>query len=219
MFPCRRPGFSGPCRREGEHLEEAYPEAGPELHFTNPYETLVATILSAQCTDRQVNRVTPAVFAKYPDVAAMARATEEELYPMVKSCGFKTKAGNIIAACRMIQEQYGGQVPQDREKLTALPGVGRKTANVVLSNAFGVPAFAVDTHVFRVSNRMGLCHTKTPEETEREVTKLLPEEKWGKAHHWLIWHGRRVCKAQKPLCGECPVREWCEWAKENGLSG
>ena len=193
-------------------LEECYPEAGPELHFTNPYETLVATILSAQCTDKQVNKVTPAVFERFPDANAMAGASVEELYPMVKSCGFKTKAGNIIAACRIISEEYGGQVPNEMDKLTALPGVGRKTANVVLSNAFGIPAFAVDTHVFRVSNRLGLCNADTPEKTEAQMTKLIPKEKWGQAHHWLIWHGRRVCKAQKPMCGECMMREWCKYA-------
>ena len=194
-------------------LEECYPEAGPELHFTNPYETLVATILSAQCTDKQVNKVTPAVFERFPDANAMAGASVEELYPMVKSCGFKTKAGNIIAACRIISEEYGGQVPNEMEKLTALPGVGRKTANVVLSNAFGIPAFAVDTHVFRVSNRLGLCNADTPEKTEAQMTKLIPKEKWGRAHHWLIWHGRRVCKAQRPLCAECTLREWCPSAR------
>ena len=192
-----------------EELEKTWPEAKAELHFTNPYETLVATILSAQCTDRQVNLVTPAVFARYPDVAAMAEAEEKDLYPMVKSCGFRSKAGNIIAACRKIRDEFGGEVPRTLEELTSLPGVGRKTANVVLSNAFGIPAFAVDTHVFRVSNRLGLCRAETVEETERQMTALIPRENWGRAHHWLIWHGRRVCKAQKPLCDECSLREWC----------
>ncbi len=196
-------------------LEETYPEAKAELVFSNPYEMMVATILSAQCTDRQVNKVTPAVFARYPDVAAMAEARVEDLYPMVKSCGFKNKAGNIIAACRMIMDEYGGKVPDNREDLVRLPGVGRKTANVVLSNAFGIPAFAVDTHVFRVSNRLGLCRADTVEETEKQMTALIPRENWGRAHHWLIWHGRRICKAQKPLCGECPMKDLCEWYKKN----
>jgi endonuclease-3 len=194
-------------------LEEMYPEAKAELVFSNPYEMMVATILSAQCTDKQVNKVTPAVFARYPDANAMAEAQVEDLYPMVKSCGFKSKAGNIIAACRIIREEHGGQVPDTREELTKLPGVGRKTANVVLSNAFGIPAFAVDTHVFRVSNRLGLCKADTVEETERQMTRLIPEEKWGQAHHWLIWHGRRVCKAQRPLCDECGLRDLCPSAK------
>ncbi len=197
-------------------LEEAYPEARAELTFSNPYEMLVATILSAQCTDRQVNKVTPAVFARYPDACAMAEADEEELYEMVKSCGFKSKAGRIIAACRVLRDQYDGQVPQTMEELTSLPGVGRKTANVVLYNAFGIPACAVDTHVFRVSNRLGLCRADTVEETERQMTALIPREDWGQAHHWLIFHGRRVCKAQKPLCGECPMRALCAYAKKTG---
>ena len=194
-------------------LEEMYPEAKAELVFSNPYEMLVATMLSAQCTDKQVNKVTPAVFARYPDANAMAEAREEDLYPMVKSCGFKSKAGNIIGACRMIRDLHGGQVPDSRGELMKLPGVGRKTANVVLSNAFGLPAFAVDTHVFRVSNRLGLCKADTVEETEKQMTRLIPEEKWGEAHHWLIWHGRRVCKAQRPLCDECGLRELCDYAK------
>ncbi|MCR5297189.1 MAG: endonuclease III [Clostridiales bacterium] len=193
-------------------LEDMYPEASAELVFSNPYEMMVATILSAQCTDRQVNKVTPAVFARYPDAVSMADAREEDLYPMVKSCGFKTKAANIIAACRIIRDEYDGQVPSTREDLTRLPGVGRKTANVVLSNAFGLPAFAVDTHVFRVCNRMGLCSAKTVEETEKQMTRLLPEEKWGHMHHCLIWHGRRLCKAQHPLCDQCGIKEMCPFA-------
>ena len=196
-------------------LEEMYPEAKAELVFSNPYEMLVATILSAQCTDRQVNKVTPAVFKRYPDPRAMADAREEDLYPMVKSCGFKTKAANIIAACRIIRDEYEGQVPDTMEDLMRLPGVGRKTANVVLYNAFGIPAFAVDTHVFRVSNRIGLCRADTVEETERQMTRLIPREKWGNAHHWLIWHGRRVCRAQHPLCGECGLCGLCESAQAN----
>ena len=197
-----------------EILEEMYPEAKAELVFSNPYEMMVATILSAQCTDKQVNKVTPAVFARYPDACAMAEARVEDLYPMVKSCGFKTKASNIIAACRIIRDEFGGQVPDRMEDLVRLPGVGRKTANVVLSNAFGIPAFAVDTHVFRVSNRIGLCRAETVEETERKMTRLIPRKKWGNAHHWLIWHGRRVCKAQRPLCEECGLKEICDYRKK-----
>lgn len=197
-----------------ERLEQMYPEAKAELVFSNPYEMLVATMLSAQCTDKQVNKVTPAVFSRWPDANAMAGAEVDELFPMVKSCGFRSKAGNIIAACRIIKEQHGGQVPDTMEALTALPGVGRKTANVVLSNAFGIPAFAVDTHVFRVSNRLGLAKADTVEETERQMTRLIPREKWGQAHHWLIWHGRRLCKAQRPLCVECALNELCPYAKK-----
>ena len=196
-----------------QKLEEMYPEAKAELMFSNPYEMLVATMLSAQCTDKQVNKVTPAVFERWPDANAMAGATEEELYPLVKSCGFKSKTGNIIAACRIIRDEHDGRVPDRMEALTALPGVGRKTANVVLYNAFGIPAFAVDTHVFRVSNRIGLCKADTVEETERQMTKLICREKWGNAHHWLIWHGRRVCKAQRPLCETCGLKDLCDAAK------
>ncbi len=198
-----------------EKLEELYPEAKAELTFSNPYEMLVATILSAQCTDRQVNKVTPAVFARWPDACAMADAKEEELYPLVKSCGFKTKAANIIAACRKIRDEHGGEVPHTMEELTALPGVGRKTANVVLYNAFGIPAFAVDTHVFRVSNRIGLAEAKTVEKTEQQLMENIPRDKWSIAHHWLIFHGRRVCSAQKPKCESCTLTEYCRYYKEN----
>ena len=188
-------------------LKRLYPDAGPELHFTNPYETLVATMLSAQCTDKQVNKVTPQVFALYPDAPSMAACTAEELYPLVKSCGFKSKAGNIVEACRLITLRHGGEVPRTMEELTALPGVGRKTANVVMANAFDVPAIAVDTHVFRVSNRLGLADAKTVEETEQQLMKAIPKKDWRDAHHWLIFHGRRVCKAQRPLCERCTLRE------------
>ncbi len=197
-----------------DKLEEMYPEAKAELVFSNPYEMLVATMLSAQCTDKQVNKVTPAVFERWPDANAMAEAKVEELFPMVKSCGFRSKAGNIIAACRIIKEQHNGQVPDTMEELTALPGVGRKTANVVMFNAFGIPAFAVDTHVFRVSNRLGLCKADTVEETERQMTRLIPKENWGSAHHWLIWHGRKLCKAQRPLCEECELNQLCKYRSE-----
>ena len=197
-----------------EKLEKMYPEAKAELVFSNPYEMLVATMLSAQCTDRQVNKVTPSVFSRWPDPDAMAEASVEELFPLVRSCGFRSKAGNIIAACRIIKTEYGGKVPDTMEDLTALPGVGRKTANVVLSNAFGIPAFAVDTHVFRVSNRLGLCRADSVEETEKQMTRLIPREKWGQAHHWLIWHGRSLCKAQHPLCAECALKDLCPSAKQ-----
>ena len=194
-------------------LARLYPQPKPELNFTNPYETLVATILSAQCTDKQVNKVTPAVFAAYPDAFTMAAATPEELYPMVKSCGFKTKATNIVMACRELVVSHGGQVPNTMEALTKLPGVGRKTANVVLANAFNIPAIAVDTHVFRVSNRLGLAAAKTVEETERQLQKAIPKKDWRDAHHWLIFHGRRVCHAQRPNCESCTLRPLCRHYK------
>ena len=191
-------------------LKRVYPDAGPELNFTNPYETLVAVMLSAQCTDKQVNKVTPALFERYPDVETMAAAPVDDVYPMVKSCGFKTKASNIVEACRLILHNHGGQVPGDMAALTALPGVGQKTANVVLANAFGVPTIAVDTHVFRVSNRLGLADAKNVEATEEQLKKAIPKKDWVAAHHWLIFHGRRVCHSQRPACGECTLREMCK---------
>ena len=194
-------------------LSRLYPNPKPELNFTNPYETLIATILSAQCTDKQVNKVTPAVFAAYPDAFAMAAATPEELYPLVKSCGFKTKATNIVMACRELAAKHGGQVPDTLEALTKLPGVGRKTANVVMANAFQIPAIAVDTHVFRVSNRLGLAVAKTVEETERQLQKAIPKADWRDAHHWMILHGRRVCKAQRPDCESCTLSGLCKHYK------
>lgn len=195
-------------------LEQTYPDAGPELHFTNPYQTLVAVMLSAQCTDKQVNKVTPALFERYPTVAAMAAASEGEVYPMVKSCGFKSKAANIVATCRLIMERHGGEVPGDMKALTALPGVGQKTANVVLANAFGVPTIAVDTHVFRVSNRLGLADAKNVELTEEQLKKAIPKKDWVAAHHWLIFHGRRVCHARNPECGRCTLQKLCKTAAQ-----
>ncbi len=192
-------------------LNRLYPQPKPELNFSNPYETLVATILSAQCTDKQVNKVTPTVFAAYPDASAMAAATPEELYPMVKSCGFKSKATNIVMACRELMARHFGQVPNTLEELTKLPGVGRKTANVVLANAFSIPAIAVDTHVFRVSNRLGLVTAKTVEETEKQLQKAIPKADWRDAHHWLIFHGRRVCHAQRPDCECCTLSSMCRY--------
>lgn len=196
-------------------LQSLYPDAGPELNFTNPYETLVATILSAQCTDRQVNSVTPRLFADFPDVKALAESTPEEVYPYVRSCGFKKKAENIVMSARKIMTDFGGQIPGDLDALQTLPGVGRKTANVVYANAFGGDAIAVDTHVFRVSNRLGLVTAKDVLSAEKQLMEVIPRKQWSKAHHWLILHGRRVCMARKPKCGECPLEGLCRYAAEN----
>ncbi len=193
-------------------LKDLYPGAGPELNFSNPYETLVATMLSAQCTDKQVNKVTPELFHRYPTPKAMAEAGVEAVYPLVKSCGFKSKAGNIVEACRLIMARHGGEVPSTMAELTALPGVGQKTANVVLANAFGVPTIAVDTHVFRVSNRLGLASAKNVELTEKQLQKAIPKEDWIAAHHWLIYHGRRVCHARGPECAVCSLKPLCKSA-------
>ncbi len=194
-------------------LKKLYPDAGPELLFTSPFEMLVATILSAQCTDKQVNKVTPEVFARYPNARAMSQVPESELYPLVKSCGFASKAKNIIATSKILVEKYDGEVPSSMEALTELPGVGRKTANVVMANAFHIPSLAVDTHVFRVSNRLGLAKANTELETEKQLMKAIPREDWIDAHHWLILHGRRVCDARKPKCIECSLAVHCPYPK------
>ena len=196
-------------------LSETYPDAKPELDFSNPFELLIATILSAQCTDKQVNKCTPALFRDHHNAASMAEMTPDELSVYIKPCGFfNTKAKNIIAACKELAEKYGGEVPADRDALEALPGVGRKTANVVLSNAFGVPAIAVDTHVFRVSNRLGLAEAKTVEQTEIQLMQHIPMDSWSIAHHYLIFHGRRICSAKKPNCECCTLRELCKTYNE-----
>ncbi|HHY83110.1 MAG TPA: endonuclease III [Clostridiales bacterium] len=193
-------------------LKENYADAATELRFSNPFELLIATILAAQCTDRQVNKVTPKLFSKYPGPEEMAALTPEELGEEIKSCGFyKTKSRNIINTCKILLAEYGGRVPEDMESLTKLPGVGRKTANVVLSNAFGKDAIAVDTHVFRVSNRLGLADAGNVLETEKQLMNNIPQEDWSDAHHWLIYHGRRVCHARKPDCMHCFLRELCKY--------
>ena len=198
-------------------LTELYPEAKAELHFTNPYETLIATILSAQCTDKRVNMVTEKLFQLYPDAYAMASLEPEQLEPHIKSCGlYHTKAKNIIAASRVLAEHYEGQVPCDRKKLMALPGVGQKTAGVVLLAAFGDDQIPVDTHVFRVSNRIGLAKADTPNGVEQQLRETLPRDIWSHAHHLLIWHGRRCCAARKPSCERCPLRDGlCEYHKNS----
>jgi endonuclease-3 len=192
-------------------LGEHYAHTTCGLTFDNPFELLISTILSAQCTDKQVNKITPALFKRFPDAFAMALADEEELRGYIKSCGFyRTKGHNIIEACKTLCEQYGGEVPADIEKLRGLRGVGRKTANVVASFAFGIPAIAVDTHVFRVANRLGLADAKNELNTEKQLMEAAPREIWSDLHHWIIWHGREICKAQRPLCDICMVKEYCK---------
>ena len=191
-----------------QELEKLYPEARPELNFSNPFETLVATILSAQCTDKRVNMVTARLFPQYPDAFAMAKLEPEELEPMIRECGlYRNKAKNIVAACRALVEQYNGVVPDTREELMKLPGVGQKTAGVVLLAAFGDDQIPVDTHVFRVSRRIGLADANTPEKVEVQLRGILPREIWSYGHHLLIWHGRRVCAARKPACERCPLAD------------
>lgn len=176
---------------------------------------LVAVILSAQCTDARVNMVTPALFADYPTLQAMAAAKPEDIVPYVRTCGlFMTKAKNIVGACQAIVERHGGQVPRTMEELVALPGVGRKTANVVLAVAYHQDAIAVDTHVFRVANRLGLVRAKTPRDVELQLMKVVPQSRWSDAHHWLIHHGRRICHARNPECVACPLVDLCPSAKK-----
>ena len=194
-------------------LDQLYPDAKPELHFRNPYETLISVMLSAQSTDVQVNKVTPILFERYPDIRSLSEAQVEDVFPIVRSCGFKSKANNIVEASRLILLRHGGEVPRTMEELTALPGVGRKTANVVLANAFQVPTIAVDTHVFRVSNRIGLANAKNVEATEQQLMRAIPKHDWIKAHHWLIYHGRRVCHARKPACEACAIAPYCKYLK------
>ncbi len=196
-------------------LTALYPQARAELHFSNPFETLIATILSAQCTDKRVNQVTEGLFERYPDAYALSRLTQEELEPQIKECGlYHAKAKNILATCRALVAQYDGRVPETREALMCLPGVGQKTAGVVLMAAFGGDEIPVDTHVFRVANRIGLAHADTPEKTEVQLTEAIPAGMRGHAHHLLIWHGRRCCAARKPACERCPLREeLCEYAR------
>ena len=193
-------------------LEGMYPEATTTaLDHRDPFELLIATILSAQCTDRRVNMVTPALFARYPDARAMSHATEAEVGALIATCGlWRTKAKSLVATARALAERHGGQVPRSREELEALPGVGRKTASVVLSVAMEEAALAVDTHVHRVANRLGLARTDDRLETERALTAALPRASWSTAHHRLIEHGRTVCKAIAPRCADCPLMDLCD---------
>jgi endonuclease-3 len=191
-------------------LEETYRGLGTALNYSNPLELLIATILSAQSTDNQVNKITAKLFQKYPTPEALLALTEEELAQEIKGVGlYKNKARNILAAVEIILRDFEGQVPRNREDLLKLPGVGRKTANVVMANAFGIPALGVDTHVFRVAKRLDLARGRNPLEVEKELMELIPRDKWAEAHHWLIWHGRKVCKARNPLCHTCPVKMLC----------
>lgn len=197
-----------------DKLLEIYPDAKAELDYTNPFELLIATILSAQCTDVQVNKTTAILFKELKSPEDYIRLSEEELGEKIHSCGFyKTKSKNILSTCKILIENYDSQVPNTLEELTTLPGVGRKTANVVLSNVFDTPAIAVDTHVFRVANRIGLANSTNVLDTEKDLMDNIEREMWSKAHHLLIFHGRRICKARKPLCDVCPVADYCFYYK------
>ena len=197
-------------------LSEVYAGARPALRFSTAYELLVAVILSAQCTDERVNKVTAELFRAHSTPEAMLTLSQEELERYIFSCGlYKNKAKHILSASRDIVEKFAGQVPSDFSQLRTLAGVGQKTANVVSSVWFDRDAIAVDTHVFRVSNRLGLAHADTPAKTEEQLKKVIPQSDWSKAHHWLIYHGRQVCHARNPACGECSLSDCCDYFSEN----
>ena len=193
-------------------LEKTYPDAECALHHKNVFQLIVAVALSAQTTDKSVNQVTPALFEKYPDAESLAAADVSEVSEYIKRIGmYKTKAKNIVGMARKLVSDYGGQVPEDYDALVSLPGVGRKTANVVLSVGFGQQRIAVDTHVFRVANRIGLVHEKDVLKTELSLMDKIPEERWSRTHHSLIFHGRQCCDARKPKCDDCPINTFCEY--------
>lgn len=196
------------------------PEPKTELHYDSPFHLLLAVILSAQCTDKRVNIVTPALFDAFPNPQSLAAADEQTVYELIKSVTFpNNKTRHLINAARVLVDEFGGEMPQDIDNLMKLPGVGRKTANVMLSVVWGKAAMAVDTHVFRVSNRIGLTdNSPNPLVTERELVKHIPDEILPKAHHWLILHGRYVCKARRPLCGECVISDLCRSLKRDGAT-
>ncbi len=193
-------------------LERMYPDAAPALQFGSPYELLIAVILSAQCTDERVNKVTKVLFEKYNTPEKMLTLTQEALEQYIFSCGFyHNKAKHILSASHDIMEKFGGEVPSTLEELRTLAGVGRKTANVVYAVAFHGDAIAVDTHVFRVANRLGIAKGSTPDKVEAGLCAAIPKDLWSKAHHWLIFHGRRVCHSQRPDCDHCPLAPLCEY--------
>jgi endonuclease-3 len=189
------------------------PSAETELHYEDPFQLLVAVILSAQCTDKRVNMITPALFEAFPTAEAMSAASCEAVYEYIKSISYpNNKAKHLVGMSQMLLEKFNGQVPSDVDELQNLPGVGRKTANVIASVVYGKPAMAVDTHVFRVANRIGLTDdSKTPHKTEKELIRYIPDELIPKAHHWLILHGRYVCTSHHPKCGDCGIKPWCKY--------
>jgi endonuclease-3 len=206
------PPTKATARKILDILAKTYPDARIELHFTSPLELLVATILSAQCTDARVNLVTPHLFQKYRSAKAYAEADTAVFEEEIRSTGFfRSKAKHIIGCCQKLVRDFEGEVPRTMEELTSLPGVGRKTANIILYNAYGIPGFAVDTHVSRVTNRLGLVDTEDPDRIEAAMCRLLSPQEWGQATHLFIFHGRRTCAAKQPRCPQCAVRSLCPW--------
>ncbi|WP_288547867.1 endonuclease III [uncultured Phascolarctobacterium sp.] len=197
-------------------LEETYMGTETALNYSTPFELLVAVIMSAQCTDERVNKITARIFPKYNTPEKMGALSQEQLEEEIRDCGlFRSKAKNLLATCKMLTEEYNSVIPDTVEELMKLPGVGKKTANVVASIVYKVPSIAVDTHVFRVSHRLGLAKGDDPLAVEKELQKAIPKNKWSDAHHWLIWHGRKICKARKPLCSECVLVELCPYKEKN----
>ncbi|MBM4286308.1 MAG: endonuclease III [Deltaproteobacteria bacterium] len=196
-------------------LDQRYPRAHCTLDFTNALQLLVATVLSAQCTDVRVNQVTPALFRQYPDAAAFARASLPELEEAVRPTGFfRNKAKSIKAICQALAAHHGGEVPASLDELVQLPGIGRKTANVILGNAFGIPGIVVDTHLGRVSQRLGLTSQRDPVKIEFDLMPLVPRERWTDFSHQMIWHGREICTARKPNCPACPLLPYCDFGQQ-----
>ena len=192
-------------------LSEIYPDASTRLHYDNLYQLMVAVVLSAQCTDEQVNKVTPTLFKYYPDINSMAKADLNKLEELINGVGlYRAKAKNLKESAVIIRDKYNGQIPDQFEDLLNLPGIGRKTANVIISVGFGKPGLAVDTHVQRVANRTGMAHAKTPHQTEMQLKQNIPRNRWNQTHHLLIFHGRQICKARNPLCDTCPIEKYCE---------
>ncbi|TVR71028.1 MAG: endonuclease III [Marinilabiliales bacterium] len=204
-------------RKVLEYFIREQPAPETELLYTDPYQLVVAVILSAQCTDKRVNMITPGFFSRFPDAHSLAGAGVEEVFELIKSCSYpNNKSKHLVGMAKVLTEEFGGEMPADVEKLQRLPGVGRKTANVLASVIYNMPAMAVDTHVHRVSARIGLTsNAKTPLQTEIQLVRHIPEELISRAHHWLILHGRYVCVARKPKCGECGIKEYCRYYKKN----
>jgi endonuclease-3 len=211
----RKDRFEGIIRYFSEHQ----PHAETELEYESPFQLLVAVILSAQCTDKRVNMTTPAFFSKYPDAETLSKASAEEVFPLIKSISYpNNKTKHLIGMAKMLVGDFASKVPSDVNELMKLPGVGRKTANVIASAIYDQPAMAVDTHVFRVANRLGLTvQAKTPYQTEVQLVRFIPKEKISIAHHWLILHGRYVCVARRPKCEICPLTQWCKYYENNFL--
>ncbi len=201
-------------RRIIDTFSKINPSPTTELKYRNPYELVVATLLSAQCTDKRVNEITPAFFKRFPDVYALAKASPKEVYELIKTCSYpNNKTKYLIELAKKVVKEFGGKIPDNAKDLQKLPGIGKKSAHVIASTLYGEPVLGVDTHVFRVTKRLGLHNAKTPDQTERILSPLIPPEYRSKFHHWIILHGRYVCKARKPMCDKCPLTDICEYYK------